>query len=426
MISQPFLLSSTGSDRATAYSVANKVVTRDGMTHVVWLDSILETGVTIPTVCARTFRHDSRTWEATRVLGVGVDNHTNPCLSCDRDGTLRLIYGPHSVSGGPHADGFAAGYFKYAIADTPGTLEGLQRHGAAFGYHATYASLLHGANGSDYLVYRGGELPWSLMFQHTVAPGQWSKARELMAQDVPPGYTFYGGQIAVDSRNTLFVGGNFYSKIHGVSQGVAVLRSDEGRTWRTLAGKPVTCPVLYSEAVAVPHPPVESSPYLWTLICDSRDRIWCLAGPTATGDFPIYLTQWGEAGRETREIAPDFELAFPGWKAIDGNLCVDSAGRIHIVLTAVDVRQQQPDEMAFGHPSSEVFYLRAEGFSKEFEVVQVSPTDAEQPNWLASLSRPGPAQPVESPVIMWTRGKNHGKASCRNGTQTEVWCAFAQ
>jgi len=35
----PFLLSSSGSTRATAYGFSNKSTTLDGRTHVVWLDA---------------------------------------------------------------------------------------------------------------------------------------------------------------------------------------------------------------------------------------------------------------------------------------------------------------------------------------------------------------------------------------------------
>ena len=52
---EPFLLSHTGSTRATAYNWGNKIITRDGQTHVVWLDAIA-------TVCGRTYDHESQRW----------------------------------------------------------------------------------------------------------------------------------------------------------------------------------------------------------------------------------------------------------------------------------------------------------------------------------------------------------------------------
>jgi hypothetical protein len=55
--SEPYLLSKQGSDRATAYDFANKAVTRNGKTHVVWTDAVALTR-------GRTFDHAAGEWGA--------------------------------------------------------------------------------------------------------------------------------------------------------------------------------------------------------------------------------------------------------------------------------------------------------------------------------------------------------------------------
>ena len=54
----PFLLSKSGSTRATSYNWGNKILTLDGKTHVVWLDAPA-------VVCGRSYDHQSATWGET-------------------------------------------------------------------------------------------------------------------------------------------------------------------------------------------------------------------------------------------------------------------------------------------------------------------------------------------------------------------------
>ena len=84
----PVLLSDAGSTRATAYCFSNKAVTLDGRTHIVWLDAVAK-------VRSRTYDHRADTWSPPFDLFDGYDNHTSPAMSADRDGRLRLLYGPH-------------------------------------------------------------------------------------------------------------------------------------------------------------------------------------------------------------------------------------------------------------------------------------------------------------------------------------------
>ena len=105
--SEPFLLSSEGSDRATSYGFSNKSVTLNGRTHVVWLDSVAK-------VCGRTFDHTSGIWGPTLHLFDGLDNHTSPALVADSyaDPHLHIAFGPHGF-------GWNNGQFHWAISDAP-------------------------------------------------------------------------------------------------------------------------------------------------------------------------------------------------------------------------------------------------------------------------------------------------------------------
>src|SRR3954471_14400715 len=86
-----FLLSSSGSGRATGYAEASKIVTLGDRTHVAWLDATRE-GFRVR---IRTLDQKTGTWSATATVGEAQDNHGGPGLTADSKGFLHLIYGPH-------------------------------------------------------------------------------------------------------------------------------------------------------------------------------------------------------------------------------------------------------------------------------------------------------------------------------------------
>jgi len=75
------LLSNRGSTRATRYSGTNKIVTRDGKTHIAWLDSISDTMIA-------TYDRIRGLWTHPVTVGSGYDNHGGPALTCDSMGVF--------------------------------------------------------------------------------------------------------------------------------------------------------------------------------------------------------------------------------------------------------------------------------------------------------------------------------------------------
>jgi len=90
---KPFLLSASGSTRATAYVMGGKSVTIGGKTHVVWLDAASQ-------VYGRSYDYASGSWSEKLDLFVGCDNPTHPALAVDADRHLHLVHGPHGHRGG--------------------------------------------------------------------------------------------------------------------------------------------------------------------------------------------------------------------------------------------------------------------------------------------------------------------------------------
>lgn len=413
---QPYLLSDQGSDRATAYAFSNKAITLAGKTHVVWTDAIALTR-------GRTFDHATKKWSDTITIGEGMDNHNSPSLTADAQGRLHIAYGPHG-RWGVYPDNFAAGTFKYHTAETPGSLEALQREPGGFGYAATYPCLIHTSYGQDAIVYRGGEAPWTLMFQQTTERNGWSQARPLMRQDIEPQYTHVGAMLSCGLDGALYAAGHFYCMKRSHSLGVAVLKSvDQGQTWTDMTGAAAVVPILYDQRFAVPHVPAGMDPRLDGMALDSRGRLWVLTSAVSFGTRAFPLSCW-DAGRWRTVDVSAFVPA--GLAPVNAAMCIDMNDRIHIAATTYDIDAvaKAKDQAWWGHASLEVAHLVSEDGGRTFAYQRIGHEDSAVPNWLPTISRGGPHHPVDKPVILYTHGQTGGETNpqnpCRPTTRTDV------
>ncbi len=419
---EPFCLSETGSTRATSYNWGNKTLTLAGKTHVVWLDAIA-------TVCGRTYDHASKRWGETVRIDDGCDNHACPCITADARGHIRLTFGPHGWNGT-----WNEGRVKWKRSERPGNLdtwepvgEGYRTSWSNFGYNSTAASIVHTPAGLDAVVCRGGEYPPQTMFHLQRNMGGWSSAKPLFSQDVEPQYTHNYGHIACAADGTLYAACHFYN-IGGSgnqpvtgdqsrmrSYGAAVLKSaDLGTTWSNLHGEPVDLPATYHHRIAIP--PLDRNIYVNSITLDSADTLWALTLNPGLEDDAVWLSRWAGQDWETRQL----ETYVPeGRTVVESMMTIDTRNRLHIVLTTVDPIEVGEDSH-WGHPSSEVLYLRSSDGGKTFASAEVSPADPSTANWLPSISRSGPYHPVDTPTILYTHG-GAGKGLKPN-TETEVWC----
>ena len=419
---EPFCLSKTGSTRATSYNWGNKTLTRDGKTHVIWLDAIA-------TVCGRTYDHRSKQWGETIRIDDGSDNHACPCITADADGHIRLTFGPHGWGGD-----WNQGRVKWKHSERPGCLdtwepvgEGYNPSWRNFGYNATAASIVHTPAGLDAVVCRGGEHPPQTMFHIQRALGGWSSAKPLFSQDIEPQYTHNYGHIACGSDGTLYAACHFYNTGGGGNQpvtgdrskmrsyGAAVLKStDLGTTWTNLRGEPVDLPTTYNHQIAIP--PVDRNIYVNTITLDTSNTLWALTLHPGLEDDAVWLSRWAGQNWETLRL----ETYVPeGRTAVESMMTIDTQDRIHMVMTTVDIVEVGHDSH-WGHRSSEVLYLCSGDGGKTFDAAPVSPADPETANWLPSISRSGPYHPVDTPTILYTHGAVG--EGLKPGTETEVWC----
>ena len=419
---EPFRISQTGSNRATSYNWSNKILTLDGKTHVVWLDAVA-------TVCGRSYDHISQTWSETVRIDEACDNHACPCITADVDGHIRLTHGPHGWNGA-----WNEARVKWKRSQHANSLAAWEPVGEEyysswnnFGYNATAASIVHTPSGLDAVICRGGEHPPQTMFHLQRTVGGWTSAKPLFSQEIEPQYTHNYGHIACAADGTLYAACHFYN-IGGSSNqpvtgdrskmrsyGAAALKSTNlGDTWTALNGDPINTPTTYNHRIAIP--PFDQNIYINTIALDSASALWALTLNPGIENNSIWLSRWAGQGWQTLQL----ESHLPeGRIPVEGMMSIDTKDRLHIVLTIVDpiaIGKQTH----WGHPSSEVLYMRSRDGGQNFETAEVSPIDPLTANWLPSIARAGPYHPVDTPAIMYTHGDVG--SGLRPDTKTEVWC----
>lgn len=419
---KPFLLSSKGSIRGTSYAFSNKSVTINGKTHVVWLERPA-------TVCGRVYDHASQTWGKTLELFEGSDNHTSPALIADSfaDQHLRITLGPHGA-------GWNGGRFKWAISENPGDLTSWKWH-HDFGYEGTYPCPVHTPQGLDAMVYRGGEWPPSLMFQRQKSMRQWTKAREIFWQDVPPQYAHYGAYIDCDAKGTLYVAAHFYTEPGQInhddpqnySRGVAILRSDNlGDTWSTMTGEPVITPALYHDRMAVPTMG-ERNMNIGGLSIDSQGSPWVITFNAGVRIHNVFVSRWINGRWETHDAGA---FVPKPWMAVDTAFTIDAKDRLHLAITALRTDKLEDNKTLtwWGHASCEVFHLVSSDMGRTYTCTQISQTDETHPSWLPTISKNSLFHRVEKPAILYTHGQPGANyqpgAAVPSEPVTDIYCTF--
>ena len=403
--SEPFLLSSAGSTRATAYEPSNKSVRIGAKTHVTWLDAVA--GVRV-----RSFDHRTNTWSDTVTVDEGIDNHTNPCLSRAPDGRLRLAYGPHGFW---EENIWNAARFKLLETEQPDDVS-RWRHIRSTGYGATYASLATDSRGRDHLAYRGGPDPSDCMYERRIPD---TNVVDLVTKvtrvDHHYDYTFCNASLVIGPADVLYLGFMFYYSSKGPSRGCCALKStDGGETWTGLDARPTRLPMPYDPEFAVPHR--GDNPYLHALTVDADGHLVALTGDLGRSAAGSRLCVYRNGRWDCTELDPCLP---DGWVICGGTLSCDARGRL---LAAVMAARRDgplgPGSEAWGSASTECFLMASADDGRTFEATQISRSSPE-PNWLPNISRVGPGHDLSRPLVIYTRGVTG--AGCKPGDRTEVY-----
>lgn len=396
-MSAPFLLSTSGSGRATAYIESPKITTYRGRTHAAWLDTPPE-GFRIK---VRTLDHVSGEWSETWTVGEAVDNHGGPAMTVDPHGHLHIVYYSHH---------HPFRYHRSVHANDASAWEPMEQ----FGQDLTYPTLLCAADGTLILTARRSyqDKPWELELWRK-PPGQpWTRQGPILRSQ-RLNYSQYAASMrwGADHR-TLHLSFRIYEQPSDdkppVSHtAVGYMRSpDAGLTWTKFDGTPIPAPgtidtidlicrsesaegrILDSGAMAVSP---EGMPYIGYSVRMEDSCESYLATPRAGG---------GWHHRQLNRYLPaewrDAHLVLYGCVACDG------AGN-PIVVTPV--MHYDDFNYAWGHPSTELVRFDSTDGGRTFTARMLDEPDPTQPRWMPSIEHPTGCNEVPArPGMIYTEG----------------------
>jgi len=373
------LLSDRGSTRATRYSGTNKIVTVDGKTHVAWLDSISNTMVA-------TYDHASGQWEEPVRVGSGTDNHGGPALTCDSQGRLHVIFGPH-----------ADVPFQHCRSASPNDAsEWIKLE--AFGHHPTYPSAVCDEEDSLHVIYRGGVAaghPFKLIYQKRTRDGVWSEPRALARAPADwKGYTHYHASIVIAAGRTLHVAYNLY--YNGAAKHAGHMTSpDRGATWELADGSPLDLPVSVESDAFFAR--TDTAFKVVNVVCDSEGRPWIALADSRSEAGP---TIYHHDGKKWDSFCPA-RLASPEIRldglSFGGSLTIDSHDRVYVALTL--------GSRVVGGLKGDVALLYSADRGTHFRSLDVFPPDPQLPHTGLSLERPTGHHGFQTPWLLFSTGE---------------------
>jgi len=354
------LLSERGSTRAARYAVSNKIVTLGGKTHVAWLDSISQTMVA-------TYDRGADAWGDAVKVGDGADNHGGPALTCDSEGFLHIVFGPHT------------GPFQYCRSARPNDAAAWVKQ-PEFGDHATYPSMVCDDADTLHIIYRGGDDPRKLLYQRKAKGGAWSAPRILVHPDIKSGYTHYHSALTIAPDDSLHISYDIYR--HGAAKCAGHMMSrDHGDTWTLADGSALALPVTPKSEAFFKR--VDTALKTAGIVCDSKGRPWItVSGPEV----------WHHDGAQWRCIVPRQLLP----------ALVDAQELSGVGPPALDVRDRLYVPAMLGR---EVVMLYSIDQGASFQLLHVFPPDETLPHTGLNMERPTGHHVVEIPWLLFSTGE---------------------
>lgn len=225
---QKQLITDQGGDRATAYTMSNKILMLEDGILCTWIDRNRQNRWSF-------IDHEGNQAREGKIGGIMPDNHCGAALAQSPGGTI------HAVIGGHHSN-----LYHYQMDDIRTSDWSLVDSIVA---RATYPSLVSSQNGKLYLSFRHKkEKFWSLDLVE-FENNQWSGPRTIV-EAAKPGYVYWTNSLSIGSDDRVhllfanvqpgppgFEKGSLY---HGASH---LFSGDGGKTWVDYAKGKVKTPV---------------------------------------------------------------------------------------------------------------------------------------------------------------------------------------
>ncbi len=413
------LLSTAGGDRATAYTMSNKLIPWSSGYLVTWIDNQRQNQWAIVDLAK------SGVSQSGPLGSPCVDNHCGAALTVAQDSI-------HAITGGHHSP-----FQHYRMhRSKPGGWE----HVATVNVKGTYPSLSADSQGGIHLAFRTLDTKWTL--DHCrFEDNHWTTAQPLVTAD-KPGYIYWTNGLTIDAEDNLhLVFGNTRMKedgalLYGASH---IVSDDNGQTWRDETGHDLSPP---AQASTIP------------LIIDENcsDRIQSLSdqqkhsqpGPGNVNYQQIILSNpvidsnaavhvvlhnglTGTADLMSRSPMGDWTAAPLMAAATNG----DPTSRIHVQSSLTPLPDgrlraalmiEQTEECVWGAPGTSIVSVETGEDGTPQPAVQVTPTHPDCAYWLPAQPHYGAAVPERVPALLYTKGVNAGGFGNNNNlVETEVF-----
>ena len=358
-------LSEQGSTRATRYTQSNKIITLEGKTHVAWLDAGSKTMI-------RTYDANIEQWGESVHVGTGRDNHGGPALTCDSQGHLHLLFGPHHNP------------FQHCRSRLPNDSSDWISV-SEFAQKATYPSVVCDEQDTLHFIYRCSfkSEPWRLMYRQKPKDSDWSEPVAI-ASAPDKGYAHFHSAITIANDQSLHIAYNIY---HGGRANFAghLISQDSGETWTLADGSKVELPTLTTSDAFFRSTAVGLK--VWAVVCDCDGHPWISLHDNAVGQTELF--HWN--GREWDVIKPAERIL--GASQIDtigveGCLTIDAKGRLYLAAYHED----------------DLVVLKTEDNGVSFEVCAVIPLADGERIMGPNLERPTGHNSVDMPWLIFYRG----------------------
>lgn len=402
------LLTNQGGDRATAYTMSNKIL-------------VIEEGI----LCTWIDKHRQNRWSlvdhetdkilvAGKIGGIMPDNHCGAALARSPNGDI------HAVIGGHHSN-----LYHYSISDVKNgewvLVDSIVTKG-------TYPALIADSQANLYLTFRHQQEKFWTLDLAKFERGRWSPPKTIVEAS-KPGYVYWTNSLTVgkdDAVHLLFAnvqtdpkGFEKGSLYHGASH---LVSADGGETWSSFPGIIVDTPV---KARAVPL--VEGSYQPHRIATPAFLEKYAPVGPTSkeyaqihlsnivtdTKGIPYFLYHNGfegtvalmryENGWTSTDLKTMLAKNYPGYRVhVQSTLTITETGKLYTGLMLEPTQINQ-----WGAPGTSTVVLTIDPTSSKTKEVFSTPIDPEIAQWLPAFVHPQQAVP-KAPFMIYTEGVNAG------------------
>lgn len=411
------LLSSRGSDRATAYNFSNKILRHEQGLLVSWLEAPaahdgptrIQLGVCDP---------DSGQLLKELTLGEGIDNHCGLSLLGAPDGRVHAFLGAHH------------GGFLHRWSDDPADPAAWSAP-ATIGSRHSYPAVVLDRHGTFHLVYRasyrGEGETWQLEYIRKPADGQWSQAT-VLAKCPVPGYSHFMHSLSIGPSGNLHLTLQFhYASTGSAKQGKTKLAAylcsrDGGDHWLN-EGESCELPLTIDNAQPMVSylADADASIRIGTHVVDADDEPWVFcAMPEAPFGVMFHRTADG-----WQRISLD--AACPHLNFVEGRSTAtsrDASGRIHLLISTAAEGAGE----GWYHPANELHHYVFNPKGTTERVEQLTADDPAKARWLPSIElwnwQAADRSCADGHWYTYTSGLNAGwmdAADYDDALKTQVW-----